>query len=208
MTGYLIEFRFQGRAKKEMKRLIWEVDKKFNLRRARKIRPVPHITIIAPFSTNNQRRLVKDFNDVCKKYNLIKFNIDSYGCFENSKVVYVDIKPSKQLIDFRSDLLNKLKKYCKLTATDVFSLLGIIKVNKKYHPHATIAMKLTDSKFKEIKDYVYRKKEPSRKYILVRATLIKNKKILYEYDFLLKRLLNRRQAKSKRIYSKTLAKLK
>ena len=31
MSHYLMEFRFQGIAKKEIKRLIYEVDKKFRL---------------------------------------------------------------------------------------------------------------------------------------------------------------------------------
>jgi hypothetical protein len=43
---------------------------------------------------------------------------------------------------------------------------------------------------------------------MVRATLIKGNKILYEYDFLLRKLLNRREAKSKAIYFKTINKLK
>ena len=76
MANYLIEFRFQGRAKKEIKRLIFDVDKKFRLRRARKVRPVPHISIIAPFSTGNQKRLVKDFHSICKKYKFINFKIN------------------------------------------------------------------------------------------------------------------------------------
>ena len=53
MRHYLIEFRFQGKAKKKMKNLIWEIDKKFRLKRARIKRPIPHITLVAPFHTKN-----------------------------------------------------------------------------------------------------------------------------------------------------------
>ncbi len=45
MTHYLIEIRFLGSAKYEIKRLIWEVDKKFRLGFAKYHRPVPHITL-------------------------------------------------------------------------------------------------------------------------------------------------------------------
>jgi 2'-5' RNA ligase len=206
MTHYLIEFRFQGTAKKEIKRLIWEVNIIFHIRP--KQRPVPHITIVATFFTRDQNRLVRDFNDICNKNQLIKFNINGYGCFNGSKVVYVKIEPSKEMIKFRKDLINQLKGYCKLSSTDVFSFLGIIKIIKKYSPHATIAMKLNKSRFQKVKDYVNRKEEPSREYVLARATLIKDRIILCEYDFLLRRLLNRSQAKSKEVYFETLEKIR
>jgi hypothetical protein len=100
VTHYFIEFRFQGKAKHEMKKMIYEIDRKFNLNRTKIKRPIPHATIIAPFYTNNQKQLVKDFKSVCEKYQLIKFKIDGYGHFEKSKVVYINIKPSDSLIKF------------------------------------------------------------------------------------------------------------
>ena len=206
MTHYLIEFRFQGTAKKEIKRLIWEVNREFHIR-SRK-RPVPHITIVSTFFTRDQNRLFKDFNNICNKTRLIKFNINGYGCFNSSKVVYIKIEPSEEMIKFREDLINQLKIYCKLSPTDIFSFLGIIKIIKKYSPHATIAMRLNDSTFQRVKDYINRKEETSKEYILARATLIKNRIILCEYDFLLRRLLNRNQAKNKAVYFETLEKIK
>ena len=73
MTHYLIEFRFQGSAKREIKKLIYDVDRKFRLGFARKKRPIPHVTIVAPFSTRNQKRLVHDFKKICSNYDFIKF---------------------------------------------------------------------------------------------------------------------------------------
>ncbi|GBE19647.1 MAG TPA: 2'-5' RNA ligase family protein [Candidatus Pacearchaeota archaeon] len=167
MTHYLIEFRFQGRANKEIKRLVWEVNKRFHIRP--KNRPVPHITIIAPFHTINQKRLVKEFKETCEKYDIVNFKVEGYGCFKDSRVVYIDINPSEGMKNLRMDLLKKLKKYCKICDTDL---------NKPYSPHATIAMKLSHDKFKKIKNYINKKKEQSQKYVLVRITLIKNSRIL------------------------------
>jgi len=206
MTHYLIEFRFQGAAKGEMKRLIWEVNRIFHIRPRQ--RPVPHITIVSNFFTRDESRLVRDFNDICDKTQLIKFNINSYGYFNSSKVVYINIEPSKEMVKFREDFISRLKRYCKLSSTDIFSFLGIIKIIKKYSPHATIAMKLDNRRFQKIKDYVSRKEESSREYIMARATLIKDRIILYEYDFLLRRLLNRAQAKSKQVYFETVEKIR
>jgi 2'-5' RNA ligase len=206
MTHYLIEFRFQGAAKKEIKRLIREVNRKFHIRSRQ--RPVPHITIVAPFFTRDQSRLVKDFDRICRKSPLIKFNIKGYGCFDSSKVVYINIEPSKEMIKFREDIINRIKNYCRLSPTDIFSFLGMIKVIKKYSPHATIAMKIDNLRFQKIKNYINSKEEPSKEYILVRATIIKNRIILCEYDFLLRKLLNRAQAKSKEVYFETLEKIR
>ena len=63
MTHYLIEFRFQGKAKSRLKKLIWEVDKRCRIGNAKKKRPIPHITLVAPFQTRNERKLINDFNN-------------------------------------------------------------------------------------------------------------------------------------------------
>ncbi len=199
MVHYFIEFRFQGKAKHRMKQLIYEVDKRFRLGYTKRKRPIPHITIIAPFYTKNQKQLVRDFNNACSKYSLIKFKIKGYGHFDNSRIVYINIEPSREMKEFRKELIRKIGKYTKLKDYDN---------SKTYSAHSTIAMKLPPAKFEKIKRYIKKKKEPSTNYSMVRATLIKGNKILYEYDFLLRKLLNRRQAKSKKIYSRTLKKLR
>ena len=51
MVHYLIEFRFQGKAKSEIKKLIREVDKKCWIGNTRRKKPVPHITLVGPFQT-------------------------------------------------------------------------------------------------------------------------------------------------------------
>jgi 2'-5' RNA ligase len=199
MVHYFIEFRFQGKAKHEMKRMIYDIDRKFHLKHTKRKRPIPHVTIVAPFYTNKQKQLVSDFNNICKKHSLIKFKINGYGCFDNSKVVYININPSKELIQFRRDLVKQIKKYSTLKDYDS---------KDNYKPHATLAMKLNNIQFNKIKKYISRKRSVSKNYSMVRATLIKGNKILYEYDFLLGRLLNRREAKSKILYTKTMNRLK
>jgi len=208
MTHYLIEFRFFGKAKFNIKSLIYHINRKFNLYHAKKGRPVPHITLVAPFSTNNQKRLVKDFKQICYQSNLMHFNVEGYGCFKIARVVYVNINPSKKLVEFRNKLVRKLNSYCNLNKTDVYNFLGIFPIYKEYSPHATIAMKLGEKKFKQIKSYIYKKKKLNYKHVLIRATLLKKGIILYEYDFLLKKLLTRKQAKSKKLLSMTLRKLR
>lgn len=197
MTHYLIEFRFFGKAKKDAKSLIWEVNKRFHIRPF--FRPVPHVTLVGSLTTKEQGRLINDFKRVCEKQGIIKYGITGYNTFENTRVVFIDIKPDQIMDEFRWELSKKLQPYCRLSDYDL---------ERNFKFHATIAMKLNPYKFNNIKQYIKSKPRPNFKHILLRATLLRNSKILYEYDFLQRRLLNRREAKSRRIYNQTLEKLK
>lgn len=196
MVHYLIEFRFHGKAKCEIKKLVYEINRKFRLRTKRAI---PHITLAGPFYTNDEKRLIDDFNRLCTKSPLLNFEIDGFSTFEDSKVVFLDVNPSKELEEFRWELSQKLKSYCQLRPFDY---------EKDFSFHATIAMKLPEDKFNSIKNYIKRKSKLNFRHVIVRATLLKGGLILREYDFLLRRLLVRRLAKDKRVYSQTLDLLK
>jgi len=199
MNRYLIELRILGKAKYEVKSLIKEVDYKFRLKRTRKHRPVPHISLAGPFTIRNQRKLVSDFKKLCMQYNLMNYIVEGYETFEDSKVVYINVKADKQLDDFRWKLSNTLKEYCYLKPHDLV---------RKFYYHITIAMRIPQNKFKSIKRYINNKPKPNHQYTLMRIAIIKNSRILYEYDFLQNRLLNRREAKSKRIMQKSFSLLK
>jgi len=80
--------------------------------------------------------------------------------------------------------------------------------NKKFSFHATIAFKDIDRKFSDIWRYLKSKEEPYINQYLLRITILRKGKILYEYDLMLKRLLNRREALSKRIWKKTILRFK
>ncbi len=196
MVHYLIEFRFHGKAKHEIKKLVYEIDKKFKLRIKRHI---PHITLAGPFNTKYEKKLIGNFNSLCSKSPLMIFEIDGFNTFKKSNVVFLDVKPSKELVEFRWNLSQTIKSYCQLTPFDY---------ERKFSFHATIAMKLPDDKFKKIREYINRKPKMKFKRVMVRATLLKGRTILREYDFFLKRPLGRRLAKDKRIYVKTLDSLK
>ena len=196
MNHYLIEFRFFGKSKTEIRNLIWDVNKRFHVRPRH--RPVPHISLVGPFNTTDERRLVDDFKNICEKQDLMHFNVVGFDTFENNRVIFLDIQPDKKMEMFRKDLSTTLQRYCKLKPYDL---------EEKFSFHATIAMKLYPSKFEQVKRYISKKTKPNYKHVLLRATLIKNQIILCEYDFLLKKLLNRREAKSRTILSYTFNKL-
>jgi len=192
-SHYYIEIRYFGKAKRNIKKLISEIDTKFNLKKARKI---PHITVIQPFTTKNQKKVVSDFKKVCSKYPLMKFTVDGFGSFPFF-VNFLKIKPDKKIINFRKDLMYKLQKYCFIHDFD-----------RSYKPHTTLALRPGFFNFLGIWLHTKLKPKPVFTNHTIRITLLKGQKILYEYDFLSRRLLNRRQAKSRKQLSNTFSKLK
>jgi len=56
MPQYLIEFRFQGYARKYLKRSIFDVARRFHVEGVTRRRPVPHITLAGPFERTNHDR--------------------------------------------------------------------------------------------------------------------------------------------------------
>ena len=201
MTHYLIEFRFQGYAKKYLKRVIFDVARKFDVRGVTRKRPVPHITLAGPFETREIERVIRDVESVAKNYNLVNFKLKGFGYFNNpnGKVIYADIEPSKELEELRWELAKRLMKYVELKGGDK---------NKQFSFHATIAFKDVDRKFSDIWRYLKSKEEPYINQYLLRIAILRNGKIMYEYDLMLKRLLNRRAALSKRIWKKTILRFK
>lgn len=195
MTHYLIEFRFQGKAKAEIKEKIYSLDKKFNLGLIKSKRPIPHITLAGPLTTNKEHKLIEDFVSVCSSTPFCSFKVNGYGFFEDKGVVYIRIDPSEKLESFRWKLSQKITPYCNLKDYDY---------KQEFVFHATLALKLTGPEFRAIKRHMQKTEIPKFKHFVVRATLIKNQKILCEYDFLQRRVLNRLEALDKNQYKRTI----
>lgn len=144
--------------------------------------------------------LVSEIISVGKRYDLVPFRIKGFDFFNNqNKVIYLDIEPSEELNCLRRDIANRLSKFSNGKPFDS---------NHDFNFHATIAFKDIDYKFDRIWNYIQQKQEPYIHQHLLRITIIKNGKILYEYDLMQKRLLNRRQALSKSYWNETIELLK
>jgi len=200
MAKYLIEFRFQSkRIRTYLKSMIYGINRKFGVG---KRKHVPHITLVGPITTNNERRLIADFAKICSQTELMKFRGNGFGTFDNNRVVFVNIGASERLNEFRTKLVEAIRSYCNLQSQDKK------KEKDRFGYHSTLAMKLDQNEFNSIKNYIKNKPVPSFTQIVMRITLLKNGKILREYDFLQRRLLNRKQALNKYLTrrSKTLLK--
>jgi len=193
-SGYLIEFRFSGYAKQAIKELTQNISKNFHTTR-KKI--VPHVTLVGQLYTNDEKKLIKEVVSVCKKYELIKFQLDGFDNFEN-RVIYVKIKPSEELKKLRLELAERLGEFCELSPFDK---------ELEFTFHATLVMKDIQRKFDRIWDYLQTWQFPKMDQHLIRITIIKKGKILVEYDFVQRKTLDRNKSLDREIFHKTRTKL-
>jgi 2'-5' RNA ligase len=201
-TDYLLEFRLSGSARKYVQDSVFDVARKFDVSGVTKNRVVPHITIIGPIKTTNEQRLVREIIETCKNFDLMTMKFSGFTSFGNwlkgNRVLAVKIEPSSEFELLRMELVAKLSLFCQLSKFDV----------RKWKPHATIAFKDIDKKFGQIKTYLENRLCPEIRHYVLRITLLRNARILCEYDFLLHRTLNRDEALNREIKKKTIIVLK
>jgi 2'-5' RNA ligase len=188
MTRYLIDIRMMGFVQQQINGLRDQLQEKFNPGNQL---VVPHITLAGPFSTDNEEKLVEDFTRLCiGQKEIPRYEVGGYGFFDETRVVFVTIIPDGNLKHFRYQLAQALIQYCSLRSYDLDSL-------DEFRFHATLAMKLDWLTFRRMK-WHFRKQEPVvYRHHPIRATLLRNSKILCEYDFVQRRMLTRSQALSR-----------
>ncbi len=188
MTRYMIDIRLMGSVKRQIRTLSDHLAEKFSL--GNKL-VTPHITLAGPFSTDNEEQLVKDFTRVCTDQKVVPgYEVGGYGFFDDSRVVFVTITPDENLKQFRYQLSRAISPYCTLRDYDLDSF-------EEFRFHATLAMKLDWLTFRRIQWYFRDQERVIYRHHPIRATLIRNSKILCEYDFIQERMLSRAQALSR-----------
>jgi 2'-5' RNA ligase len=199
MTRYLIDIRMMGSVKQQIRTLSDHLEEKFRI--GNKL-VVPHITLAGPFSTANEEKLIADFTRVCTNQKEIpKYTLGGYGFFDDSHVVFVTITPDDILKQFRYQLSRAISPYCSLRSYDLDAA-------EEFRFHATLAMKLDWLTFQRIKWYVRWQDSVVYRHHPIRATLLRNAKILCEYDFIQERMLSRAQALSRATRKRDFAILK
>ena len=140
--------------------------------------------------------MISEVVNVGREFSLVPFIVKGFDYFDKEhKVIYLDVNPSAELKKLRQELGQRLGKISDSQQWD----------NRKYFQfHSTVAFRDIDRKFSKIWEYIKEKEEPNIKQHLLRITILKGKRILYEYDLILKKLLNRRQALSGYWLNKTI----
>jgi 2'-5' RNA ligase len=196
MADFLIEFRLHRYAKEYAKDVVYSVARKFRVRGVTRKKVVPHISLYGPGGTDDIRKVISVVEKVGCKYSLVPFKVKGFGYFDKTpKVIYFDISPSKELEGLRWELSQELRKVSTGQSWD----------NQRNHSfHATIAFRDIDTKFNKIWSYLKSREKPDISQYLLRITVIGARgRIVCEYDLVLKKLLNRREALSKYWWQKT-----
>ena len=187
MPDFFVEFRFHGYAKRQLNGLIHEVARKFRVRGAIRYRPVPHMALFyGSLGTVDIRKLCAAVRKVGEKYIFVPFKVEGFGWDngEEGKVIAANITVSPELKKLRQELADELSKICTPHRFDT---------KPNFWFHSTIAFKDIDGKFDRIWRYLNEKQTVSINQHLVRITVLKNSKIIGEYDLELKRWLSRWQ---------------
>jgi hypothetical protein len=196
------EVRIMGSMKHEIRTITYDVRRNCHLRGKK---PIPHISIVSsptPYSPRQyEKKLISDFISICSKYPITELQFDGFGKFLNSgdnNVAIIKVKPSKELYKLRWDMICRLRNYCQLAPT-------FDSKQDYYKPHITIAMNLNQNQLSRVMAYLGRRSKPRNHHYMARATLLKNGRILREYDFFLRRSLTRSQARNPIIRARTFA---
>lgn len=189
---YLIEIRIIDRElKSKIKRLEKEIFQKFGIGQQHF---VPHISLAGGFETSDERKLIQVFHEICSDNPVMKFRIKGFSVFEEPKrVVFFNINPNEELKQFRYNLTQRLQPFCSLNKYDLHG-------KDEFAFHSTLSLNMPVGKFAKIQDYLCHKQYDTPEYCATRITIVKNRIILREYDFLQRKLLTREEAKDPHYY--------
>lgn len=199
VTRYLIDIRMMGPVRRHVRTMSARLQENFGI--ADNL-TVPHITLAGPFSTDDEDRLVADFARVCSAQETVpRYEAGGYGFFEDTRVVFVTVTPDEALRRFRYRLAQAIAPYCTLRDYDRDD-------EETFRFHATLAMKLDWLAFQRIRWFIRGQRDVTYYPHPVRATLLRNAKVLCEYDFVQQRMLTPSQAKSRATWMRDLDALK
>jgi len=203
---YLIELRLGGDAKDVTRKLIFDLYNKFGVRGAVRRRPVPHVTLFGPFNTKSVREIKEIMKRIGNNYSCLDYEISGFGFFERKKIsfiiprkkkhaIYLKIKPDSNLFKFRQELAKAIMFKSKSKNIEIDS-------ESNFSFHVTLAMKDIHHRFDDIWNYL-KLHSIETKGTSYRITLLNKSRIVCEYDFAQKRILNRNQALSRNSWKLT-----
>jgi 2'-5' RNA ligase len=195
---FYIQSRLAGYAKHYARELIYYIAKKYKVKGRIEGRPVPHIGLYGGKETytDNIEKVKQIVEAVGKRYRLVPYTISGFDKFDQNgknKVLYLKVVPSDELIKLQRDLLKGLKKISEPSDWDE---------EDPFNFHITIAFKDIDKKFDRIWDDVRRHSNEIQEHLFVITILGTRNKIINEYDLILKKMLERDEARSREYHDK------
>lgn len=165
----------------------------------------PHITLVYNFRLKEGVRdkdIAKIVQNVASKYDVLKFYYDGFQLKKGSKgyVLAFKVKASDELKKFRKEIYSKIKPFI-VERPDVVDFND--RDEDEFWFHATIGYQLSEKSANTLVEEIREKQEYIPAFAL-RITLLKRNRIKWEYDVPTHKLLNRKDALSRKYYAKTL----
>lgn len=189
MDKYHIGTRLRGDAKDYIKSLALQTSRRYTNSENWK-RIVPHMTWIRPFTTSNERGLVNEFDKTLSKFTNapLFYKIIGFDFFEKPEsVFYAGVLSNENLTNIIKTLENNLEDKIEYLSEKVSSS----EYKDEMNLHFTISKDIPESHFVKIKNYLKSRIFQPIELPLYRTYLLKNNKILREYDFALKKNMDR-----------------
>lgn len=198
-ANYLIEIRLGGEVKQYLRDIIHDVADEFGVQGAVRHRPVPHITLYGPFSTDDYGPVLSAIRTTAESYTKLPFRVEGFNHFDN-RVIYADIATSPELRQFRRELANALLD---VTYTHAYER----DTKHTYYFHTTVAFRDIEDQFSRIWRYVNREYDMTFNEYALRVTFLRGGNMIKEYDVLRDTFLNHQQATSRSSWELTMEQL-
>ncbi len=243
MAHFLIEFRLHGYAREYARwaraRTVREA-RRLGVRRLQEPRFMPHVTLFGAAEAHNLQNVVHEVEKVGRKYTLAPFKLGvKRGEFqvEDANWLYLDIRPSPELEQFRYDLAQGLLGRERV----IYNTCPPYDRRRKYEFHCSIGKydPRDSAKFQKLAQYAETKcslenfkqrqvslleklvniieknifrteqESPGISQHLLRVTVLGTRnRIQSEYDLVLGRMLSRREALSRYWWGRTIDEFK
>jgi len=157
MAHFLVEFRLQGYARdyaKWARAQTLREARKLRVRKLRKSRFVPHITLFGPADTQNLRNVIREVERIGRRYTRVPFELGvKRGEFQKEEAnwLYLDVQPSPQLEQFRYELARGLLRL----ESRIYDTCRPYDHNPKYKFHCSIGKysPKDSAKFEKLANY-------------------------------------------------------
>lgn len=193
VDSYLVEYRYSGYPRKYFLNRYFELQREYRIAH-RNYHYVPHITVSGPITAKNERLLVNELKNIIFSYSsefhepgnlVVTGKYIAFKTPRDGEVLAVEVLPPNALIRLKKDIDKKFSSLdgfsCQLYNDEIWHTTIWFMKNNYYHDK---------KKFDRVWSSMSANPQ-EMKFILDRLTLIKNGKILKEFDLVNNKILER-----------------
>ena len=189
MAEYVLQIRLAGYAKEYLRGLVYATARRFAIRGVNRNNAVPHVTLYGPFKAKDEGRVLEAFVDAASRYRLLTYRVRGFNHYmgekkwlifnQEMKVLYLEVEPSHELGELRQRLSQSIGPLCDERPYETKNL------------HAVLPFKRIDKKFDTVWSYLKQYEEPNLIQRMLKIIVLKNGRMLCEYDITTRRLIAR-----------------